>query len=184
MVIYLIFCPQSGKGYIGQTIRGVHDRWIRHRRDAINGSPTPFHRAIIKYGEDAFEFSVLATASTIDELNVLEKHYIKVQNTLVPNGYNLQSGGNGYEVMEETRVKQSLTSSGRKHSAETKAKISAAQKGKPRKTGHRHSEETKAQMSASAKGLRNALGAVRSPEYRANMSAIKKLYWVAQRDKQ
>jgi hypothetical protein len=66
---------------------------------------------------------------------------------------------------------------GRKHSEESKAKMSAALKGrKPPITGKRHTEESKAKMSASHKGKtgnKTMLGRKHSEETKAKMRAAK-----------
>ena len=179
MLIYLIYCPKSCKGYVGQTTRSLKRRWSAHRTSARSGSFFPVHAAIRKYGENAFELSVLATASTLDELSVLETHHIEAQNTLTPNGYNLTTGGEkphysaesrakivaanaNRVVANETRIKMSAAHAGRKHSFESKAKMSAALKGR------KISPEWKAKLSAAAKGRRV------SPEARAKIGAASK----------
>jgi group I intron endonuclease len=118
MIVYLIRNTVNGKGYVGQTIKSFEERWARHVCDAKAGIDRPLARAIRKYGEDVFEHTILAEAHSLDELSALEIYHIKFQNTLCPNGYNLTVGGEG------TR--------GFACSPERRAKISAAQKGKPR----------------------------------------------------
>jgi len=88
----------------------------------------------------------------------LEQHYIKEYNTKAPYGYNLTDGGDGifgWEVTEEyrqecsERVKQlhkekKVGMYGKKHSDETKKKMSVASKGKlkPWLIGRKFSPET------------------------------------------
>ena len=132
--IYLLYCPQSGKGYVGQTIMTWGKRWTRHKNSAKSGSSLAIHCAIRKYGEDAFEMSVLQECSTIDELNTAEVFHIKQQNTLAPNGYNLTPGGHsysGWKASPETKAKQRIAKLGKKrspHKPETIEKIRAANK--------------------------------------------------------
>ena len=165
MVIYLLRCPQSGKGYVGQTIRPLRYRWRKHCCDANAGSLLPIHCAIRKYGEKVFEISVLATATTLEELNTLEEFYIKGQNTISPNGYNLDSGGKNHVAHPETRAKMSALRKGYVPSQETLAKMSASLR------GHPTSLETRAKLSAAWKN-RKPSGPL-SPEHRAKLSAIK-----------
>ena len=55
-----------------------------------------FHAAIRKYGEDAFDWTVMEEGiKTHDELNEAEKYWIREKNSLIPNGYNMTIGGNG-----------------------------------------------------------------------------------------
>lgn len=155
MLIYLLFCLLSGKAYVGQTIHTLDWRWKQHCYEAKRGCEFHLHRAIRKYGADAFERKILATASTIDELNALEEHYIASQNTLVPNGYNLTTGGANRIPTAEVIAKISATQKGNKFasghtvSVEHRAKIAAANK---RRAGYKHSEETRLKISAATFG--------------------------------
>ena len=51
------------------------------------------HKAIRKYGMDGFEYTVLHSGKTREELNELERIEIEDRNTLAPFGYNLKTGG-------------------------------------------------------------------------------------------
>ena len=72
-------------------------RFKRHIRDAKNGSPVVFHRAIRKYGHISFSFTCLeeVEGSSID-LRAAEIRHIAQQQSTVPNGYNLTYGGEGF----------------------------------------------------------------------------------------
>ena len=65
----------NGKWYIGQTTRGIEKRRRQHLIDARNNYDSyAFHAAIRKYGEDAFDWTVLEfDIKTHDELNEREK---------------------------------------------------------------------------------------------------------------
>ena len=110
--IYIHWCPASEKGYVGQTTQGYVKRWGLHLRGA-RSPKTPayrgvFAKAIRKYGFDAFEHQVLATASSQLELDGLERLWIWALQTKVPNGYNLTTGGDsgtaGHVVTPEVRA--------------------------------------------------------------------------------
>lgn len=60
-----------------------------------NLDKTIFHSAIRKYGEDAFEISIIEEVQDRNLLDEKEVYYISLYNTLAPNGYNLTPGGNG-----------------------------------------------------------------------------------------
>lgn len=92
----------------------------------------------------------------MEEMNLLEEHYIKLLNTLSPSGYNLVAGGNNREFTAELKEKFSLMNTGerngmfgKKHSKETKAKIAS------KASGRIFTEETKNKMSESRKGSGN-----------------------------
>jgi len=136
----------SGKSYIGLT-KNLTKRNSKHRRD--NGC-IAFHTAIQKYGWGSFTHEILAENLSLKEANDWEKFFIKIGNTLAPNGYNLKDGGNSFTHSAETRAKISHSLKGKKASLETRAKISVVQRGKV------NSPETKAKMSASQKGKKRS----------------------------
>lgn len=105
-IIYIVTSP-SGKSYVGQTRYDIKSRWRDHIYDATD--PKKDHckllnRAIRKYGGDNFEFKILCECDDC-ELNYKEEEYIKMYNTLKPNGYNLKEGGSTSKHLEETKQK-------------------------------------------------------------------------------
>ena len=110
-VVYLITNTVNGKGYVGQTIRTLKERFKGHcHADSVLG------RAIRHYGKKNFKLEILKTCATKEELNEWECRYIVELGTKVPNGYNIADGGGG--------------TVGCKHTPETCAKISALLSGK------------------------------------------------------
>lgn len=113
MTVYLIRNKVTGMCYVGQTIGSLENRWTRH---ASKSSCCRYLKhAIAKYGRESFEISVVATANDIDELNVLEERYIQELNTLSPHGYNLNAGGNNRRASAETRARMSKAQKGSSH---------------------------------------------------------------------
>lgn len=107
--IYRITHVDSGKSYVGQSVR-IHARWEQHKRG--RGNSTALAAAITKYGLDSFQFEVLEYCSP-DRLNDREVHWIEVLKTMSPHGYNLNSGGNQPEsVSFETRQRLSQSLKG------------------------------------------------------------------------
>jgi group I intron endonuclease len=99
--IYQIRNTVNGKCYVGQTRRRwVSQRWSQHknRPDGI------LKFAFASHGLDKFEFSVICEIPN-EELNDREVNEISERNTLAPNGYNLQTGGNAFQQSEETKRK-------------------------------------------------------------------------------
>ena len=96
----------SGKCYIGKTIRDVLKRWKQHRQKSSRC--TALKNAINKYGWENFTKSVIDWAPE-HELNDLERYYIKLHNSMAPNGYNLTVGGDGGSLSEESRKKLSVS---------------------------------------------------------------------------
>lgn len=91
--IYKATNTVNGKMYIGQTIQGLGIRKWRHFQDTKRGSNIVFHKAIRKYGEDNFEFEVIDTASSEDELTNKENYWIETLKTYIEEedsqGYNM-----------------------------------------------------------------------------------------------
>lgn len=163
----------SGKSYIGQTNDLSKRNW--GHRNSSNCSV--FSNAIKKYGWDAFTHEIIAENLTLSESNMLEEKLIKDLNTLVPNGYNLRTGGDSSLHSEESKTKNSRSNMGRIIKQETRDKISATTKGKI------HSEETRRKLSESLKGrphsverknaisvARNSMSEEKKIEHRAKIS--------------
>lgn len=116
--------------------------------------------AFRKYGLEKFEFKIICIC--FDEAcDDLEIYYISKFNSVVPNGYNLEKGGNKNKIIHpETCKKISIALTGKKHSEERRLKSSNSQKGK------KWSEERKQKMSESRKGRKMNL----SDEQRLKLS--------------
>jgi group I intron endonuclease len=126
--IYGLKSP-SGKWYIGQTSHNKLFSYLSfHYETDIGGGRPKIKNAILKYGIDAFEFFVLDIAPDLASLNELEKQYIIYYNA-IENGYNCTEGGDssptflGRRHSEETKIKMSLSGKGRKHTDEFKDNI-------------------------------------------------------------
>lgn len=124
-VIYKIQHKESGKIYIGQTIRTLEQRMYEHCKDNI----CYIDRAITKYGIDAFKVTVIDYDDNIDLLNSKEQFWIAFYNCIAPKGYNLTSGGKNYNHSEETRIKISESEKGKIVSEDTRRKLSESHKG-------------------------------------------------------
>lgn len=110
MYIYKFTHTDTGRSYIGQTVQHPNNRRSEHIARSRNAPRTyHFHNALNKYGIDAFSFEVLAEATTIDELNLLEEMYIN-QFDSIQNGFNIRKGGNNklhsQESIERMKVSQ------------------------------------------------------------------------------
>lgn len=106
MVIYKITNKINNKVYIGQTTSNVKYRWRQHcNASSYKNRISAIGNAISKYGKDNFIFEILEIC-TLEILDVKEKYYINFYNSLAPNGYNLETGGNLNKTLsEETKLK-------------------------------------------------------------------------------
>lgn len=101
MGIYKITNLINGMCYIGQST-DIRKRWWAHKTKTFD---TYLSRAIKKYGKENFSFELLRECS-IHELDELEKKYIHVFNSIRPNGYNLEGGGNKSKTVDRDVVER------------------------------------------------------------------------------
>lgn len=151
--LYLLTSP-SGKQYVGITASSLERRWKQHCYDARHRN-TPLYAAIRKYGAASFALEVLLEGSW-EDLNAAEELEIAARRTQHPNGYNLRAGGNQSALHPDTCQKLSQIRRGRRSPAQLAA--SAARRGRPlvqcvrANTGRVVSAETRARMSAAHRG--------------------------------
>lgn len=178
--IYEIKNTVTGKRYIGQTVD-----YEKRKASHINALKGNYHSnkylqsSWNKYGESAFEFSLIAE-SDAEHLNELEVEYIRRFDTVVPNGYNMTLGGEGTRGFKWSEESRSMVSKsrkgkqigvdapfyGKKHEAETLEKLRLAtsalwrdptfrQRQVEAHTGKKQSEETKCKRSVALAGNTN-----------------------------
>jgi len=172
--IYRIKNLETGAMYIGQTSQFFGKRWGEHRRDLRAGRHYNAHiqRSYDKHGPDAFEYRALEVIPRGDMSDKEFNDYLNEREIILidehdafSNGYNQTDGGGGLlglETSEATRAKISAAKKGKKigpMSEATKAKIRAGNKGKTLSTEHR------AKLSKAGKGRKA------SAETRAKLSA-------------
>jgi group I intron endonuclease len=201
IAVYRIKNVVSGSFYIGSS-GNLYERWRVHKNKLRRRShPNPkLQAAWDKYGEDAFKFELLEEFSSTTAMEALEQALLHehLGNAAC---YNLAEwvaapmrGRTGSlhprfgKVMPET-ARASLSEStkrqwatsdprtGKFHTAETKAKISAkTQAALAEGRGGRFipSEETRKKMSEALKKNRCAKGHIRSEEHRRKLSEVNK----------
>lgn len=143
--IYIIQNKINNKIYVGQTNK-PELRWKQHQRDSKNPHTNSYYmmigRALVKYGVDNFEFSVIEEFDALQEANKAEEFWIQYLNTQDVNiGYNIKSGGDNHKQPESSKIKigkaNSIALKGRLLSKEHKESISQgllkAYRNKPRK---------------------------------------------------
>ena len=115
IIIYKATNIKNGKIYIGLTTKTLEERIKHHKRDSLR-MDTYFYRAIKKHGFDSFKWEVIDnSAKSIQELEDLEKYYIKKYNCFNNKkvGYNSLSGGNSlFEVSDDIRKIRSENAKG------------------------------------------------------------------------
>lgn len=157
---------ENGKRYIGQS-RDLARRIYHHEnyagRDVVCRQSALYH-AMRKH---RYTFEILCNCPE-ESLNAIEQELISTLNTMVPNGYNLKTGGEASRHSEETKEKIRQAHLGKKKSPEHVAKLKARV----------ISPEARAKMSAAkkgrkltpewiAKGVAARIGQKRSEEFKA-----------------
>lgn len=181
---YRITCHVNGKCYIGITTRGLKRRWGGHVDAASCGRKTKLAAAIRKHGAENFSIEAIAEAVCRDDLLEIERILVGQYDSM-RRGYNMTVGGDGVAGLErsaETRAKLAAAARGRTQSPETIAKRMEKLRG--RKYPNRPQEWCNA-IAAKARGRRHRpgqtekirakmKGRVFTPEWRAKISAAKK----------
>lgn len=188
--IYVIKNVVDGKAYVGSSV-DIAARWSKHRGGLLRGTHSNPHllSAWRKYGESAFHFSVLLTC---DVAELLEKEQIEITASRCANreyGYNILSiAGSplGRKHSEETKRKISAIVKGRKATDETRLKISLALKGRKHTAEHtENSARAKRGAPFSEQARRNiSAGAARhhSPEHVAKVAAATRATFAKRRE--
>jgi group I intron endonuclease len=178
--IYRIDNLENGKFYIGQTIQTIQQRWNDHVSDTRNLSDEMvIHLAMRKYGIDAFTMEPIHTIERetktdlkkkLNELEIQEIEQLKPE-------YNIAKGGLGHTGVTIPRFGADNHFYGKKHTEETKRRLSEASKG--RRLGVKLSEETKRKMSECKKGDKHPFK--NNPEFR--LRAIQNMQSLIQANK-
>jgi len=126
LALYRIVNVTNGKFYVGSSIV-VKTRLRTHRRDLRNGGHhcSYLQRAWNKYGEESFKFEIIEYFDDKVLLLEAEDRWLSVHQ------------GQSHCYNTGRTAKASFL--GRTHTDETKAKVSAAQKGKQHRLGHTNS---------------------------------------------
>ena len=154
--IYLITNLFNLKKYVGITKFSLEERFSQHVKRGFL-----LTEAIKKYGEQKFSIELIEVVESAERAYELEIFYIKEYNTKAPNGYNLTDGGDGIFGWNITDEYREQCSSRTKKLHENK---------KVGMYGKKHTDETRKKMSESSKGNRNCLGRVLSEETKFKIS--------------
>ncbi len=178
--VYAIWHRASGRVYIGSSI-SISERWKSHQVRASSGSMTRLHRLMREFGTSAFDFRIIHLLPKEDLLK-FEKRYIGLFNSASANGLNTRKNPVAtYDqvLTDATRERMRLSQLGRKHSLETRMKMSRSM------TGLKRSDEARENMRKGRAGIKlsplhcarigeSNRGKIRSEETRAKMSAGRK----------
>ena len=117
--IYLVTNNLNGKQYVGQTI--TNDQ---------KGHGKLCTAAYRKYGKENFSYDVICSnINNQATLNFIERFWVKVMDCRIPNGYNIDHGGNSRgKIAVESKYKMRLAKLGKKQTPEHIAKVVSALK--------------------------------------------------------
>lgn len=165
--LYKIVNTKNNKIYIGQTVQ-PEKRWYQHKYESAKAKPsTTIAYSIKKYGNDVFEFEVIACCLKQEDANETETLLVKQYKSHVSTGrgYNVSLGGRSTPISDETKHKMSIVKMGKKLSVQHVQNISKALKGKAaHNKGNSILDETKKKISTSMQGI------IFSEEHRSNLS--------------
>lgn len=167
MIVYKATNLVNGKVYIGKTVRVLSHAKARHHQRAKRiwqyGTFSRFYSAIRKHGFSNFEWTIEYHGKSDEDIQAHERKLIAHFNSMDPAfGYNMTPGGDGgagrlLSEKQKLRLKEIFSGEknpqfgkfgeshpayGNRHTAEARAKISLAHKGK------RASLETRRKLSA------------------------------------
>jgi group I intron endonuclease len=176
--IYKFTNKNNGKVYIGKTVQDPYERKRQHCKDAENGSNTVLHKSLRKYGVEAFEFEIIATAQSDSELSDLEINLIADHDCCVldgaDKGYNMTRGGDGIgsETGRLSNLKRIANGThpwaGKLGSERNKAMIAAGTHPLAGENGSRHN---RARLAAGTHHCQGEVGSKRSGEIQNRLLA-------------
>ena len=182
MIVYKVTNKINNKIYTGATQQTLYGRQNTHQYAALHDSKAPFHLALMKYEFKNFHWEILCDCTDLEELDKMEKQYIKEYRSNDPKyGYNQTDGGvknfnwnkSVKQNISEKRTGMKFTKEhcknisknhvdysgdknpmwGKRHTDESKKLMSEALSGANHHFyGKKHSKETKLKMSKWGKG--------------------------------
>jgi len=154
MILYMVAHIPSMRFYVGKTTKSLPARKKQHYNDAICRALTHFHKALMKYPKDEFQWVTLKKLSNKYDLNKSEIDFIKLLKSVGHTLFNMTDGGDGgsrpgefnpnfgkkLDSVIKEKISKSLiqyysenngTFKNRNHTEKTKKLISDSKIGKP-----------------------------------------------------
>lgn len=147
-VLYKITCSTNGKAYVGYSSKSAEDRFKAHLLNARWKRKTALCDAIRCYGDEAFSVEVILTCETHAEACAHEIRLIAELGSILPSGYNMTKGGDGVPLTPEQRE----AANAKKRGVCSPKQLAANR----RRIGQKASEETRAKLSAARRGRKQS----------------------------
>lgn len=189
--IYLVTNLENGKKYVGQhNTTDYLARWKKHLYDMKGGSNLLLHKAIRKYGEEAFKVERLCVCP-VDSLTDLEGYYAEQYDSYMwDSGYNMvwcaKSFNLGLKHTPESIEKNRRAHLGKKMSPEAIEKTRQAHLGKKHTPEHiekiRQAQLGRKQSPEAIENNRQSkLGKKHTPEHIEKNRQARLAYWAKKR---
>jgi len=169
MVVYRFWHNRSARGLVGYVGKySQYPRRINLSSRKKDKGCLKLYEALNKYPISIWKVEILASGfKSIAALNKAERYFIRKFDSR-NKGYNITKGGEGGPGWQK----------GRSLSAETRKKLSDANKGKNHpKWGKKDSLNTRKKKSKSSKGNKANLGKKFSPEHKSGIGKAQKATW-------
>lgn len=112
--LYKLTNTITGKSYVGKSLdHRFHKRMIYHK--CAPGTSRYLHSSIKKHGWDKFKIVIMMQGVCDVDIDRFEQNHIFLWQTIVPLGYNLTLGGDGFIPSDETRKLLSDANKGEKN---------------------------------------------------------------------
>lgn len=174
--IYTVTHNESGKLYVGKTVKPFDRRWKEHLNNAKHGRGYYFQNALRKHGPEAFTFEIVDVSFAEEDLNRKEREMIRRECAADSrSGYNLTHGGEGVVPNEITRSRMSAAFRAVHARPGVKARISAASRALHARPDvkQRHAAALREAWARPDVKARHAAGLAR-PDTKARISAASK----------
>ena len=154
-IVYRAVSKLDGREYFGQTENTLEERKRTHKANSKKrGRKSMFPCEIKCYGLDGFDWEIWDYAFSLEDALAKEIYWIRKHRT---NALSTEYVGRGFNNTDGGENPPSW--SGKKHSPETRKKMSETRKNNPEtkmrlkgRTGRKHSQESKDKMSKAKRG--------------------------------
>ena len=178
MIIYKTTNKVNSKCYVGKD---------SHNDPDYLGSGVYLSKAINKYGRENFVKETIDSAETSEEINKKEKRWIKFYNSVVPSGYNLTEGGDGFStgelnVAKRPEIREKISAKSKEFHNRLEIKEKMLGKNNPAKRQEVKEKQSRAHRGRSKEYMRGEYNPAKRPEVREKISEKLKAAWLRRKE--